>query len=198
VCLIIFVKSKGNHAFVAFLLSVFFTKPADAVVETKTPIPYPLGTLNLHYEVELVIAIGKDGVNIPAERASNHIFGFATGIDLTRRDLQSLAKAKGLPWDAAKGLDQGAPISSITRSTTINSSSKITLTVNGEEKQSGTLNQMIWTTEEIISQLSTKFRLRAGDLIFTGTPQGVGALKVGDHVKGEIDGLEDIEFTLVE
>jgi fumarylpyruvate hydrolase len=186
------------HYSLSHVRSVFFTKPADAVVPTKSSIPYPLGTSNLHYEVELVIAIGKDGVTIPVEEARNYIFGYAVGIDLTRRDLQSLAKEKGLPWDTAKALDQGAPISAITKGSSLDTSNKISLTVNGEEKQTGTLNQMIWTVEDIVSHLSNSFRLQPGDLIFTGTPKGVGPIVPGDHVKGMIGSLEDIEFTLSE
>ena len=177
---------------------VFFTKPSSAVVPTKSEISYPLATSNLHYEVELVIAIGKEGVQIPVSLAQSYVYGYAVGIDLTRRDLQSMAKDKGLPWDAAKALDQGAPISSITPTSTLPiQDANISLSVNGKEQQSGNLNQMIWSVPEIISELSQLFHLQAGDLIFTGTPHGVGPIVAGDHIKGMVDGLEDIEFTLI-
>ncbi|CAJ1935128.1 unnamed protein product [Cylindrotheca closterium] len=191
---------------------IFFTKPANAIVPTNTKIPYPLATTNLHYEVELVVAIGQEGVKIPIAKASDYIFGYATGIDLTRRDLQNLSKDKGLPWDTAKALDQGAPISAITPIRNISSggddddddsssfsldvTSKISLTVNGEPKQEGTLNQMIWTVEEVISHLSHMFTLQPGDLIYTGTPKGVGPIVAGDHVKAMIEGLETVEMAL--
>ena len=178
--------------------SVFFTKPADAVVPSQSKIPYPLGTDNLHYEVELVVAIGKAGVQIPLQEASQYIFGYAVGIDLTRRDLQNQSKEKGLPWDTAKALDQGAPISAITPNLALDVTSKISLTVNGTTKQEATLNQMIWTVEEVISHLSQLFELQPGDLIFTGTPQGVGPIVAGDHIVGTIDGLEAVELTLTE
>eukprot|EP00980_Cylindrotheca_fusiformis_P003379 scaffold751_cov87-Cylindrotheca_fusiformis.AAC.4 len=189
---------------------VFFTKPADTVVPTNSQIPYPLATSNLHYEVELVIAIDKAGVKISLEEANNHIFGYAVGIDLTRRDLQNLAKEHGMPWDTAKALDHGAPISAITTTTTttvksgssnldMSRNNKISLTVNGIEKQSATLNQMIWTVPEIIYHLSQNFHLQPGDLIFTGTPKGVGPVVPGDVIKGMIEGLDDnIEITMIE
>ncbi|CAJ1935385.1 unnamed protein product, partial [Cylindrotheca closterium] len=191
---------------------IFFTKPANVIVPTNTKIPYPLATTNLHYEVELVVAIGQEGAKIPIAKASDYIFGYATGIDLTRRDLQNLSKDKGLPWDTAKALDQGAPISAITpirnissggddddddsSSFSLDATSKISLTVNGEPKQEGTLNQMIWTVEEVISHLSHMFTLQPGDLIYTGTPKGVGPIVAGDHVKAMIEGLETVEMTL--
>lgn len=150
------------------------------------------------------MAIGKEGVKISMEDASQHIFGYAVGLDLTRRDLQSISKEKGLPWDTAKALDQGAPISAITpviggsSSFSLDTASKISLTVNGTPKQEGTLNQMIWTVEEVISHLSHMFQLQPGDLIFTGTPKGVGPIVAGDHIIGRVDGLEAVELTLTE
>lgn len=182
------------------------------MVPSQSKIPYPLATSSLHYEVELVVAIGKQGVKIPLDDASQYIFGYAVGIDLTRRDLQNLSKDKGLPWDTAKALDHGAPISAITPipsgtdgtdgtdSFSLDVTSKISLTMNndGTPKQDGTLNQMVWTVEEVISHLSHMFTLQPGDLIFTGTPKGVGPMVAGDSIKGMIDGLETVEVTLIE
>lgn len=174
----------------------FFTKPPDAVVSSHSSIPYPLNTSDLHYEVELVVAIGKEGVQISEPDANDYIFGFGVGIDLTRRDMQSKAKKSGSPWDTAKAFDQSAPIGCITPGKELDDSSKITLLVNGEARQSALLNQMIWSVPEIIAQLSISFRLLPGDLIFTGTPSGVGPITAGDHVKGMVEGLEDIEITI--
>jgi fumarylpyruvate hydrolase len=176
----------------------FFTKPADAVVPSQTQIPYPLNTSNLHYEVELVIAIGKAGVKIPADEAIDYIFGYGVGIDLTRRDMQAKAKEIGGPWDTAKAFDQSAPISAITQGTSsLDDAAEISLTVNGKVRQSGALNQMIWSIPEIIAQLSSNFRLLPGDLIFTGTPSGVGPVVAGDHIKGMVEGLEDVDITII-
>jgi fumarylpyruvate hydrolase len=179
----------------------FFTKPADAVVENGAKIPYPLYTSNLHYEVELVICIGKAGVHIQAQEAHHHIFGYAVGLDLTRRDLQAAAKQAGLPWDSSKAFDQSAPIGSIRQegaSSTLDfATSTIQLSVNGTLKQSATLNQMIWSVPDVIEQLSKQFHLQPGDLIFTGTPSGVGPLVAGDKVTGSIDGLETIEIEII-
>lgn len=176
----------------------FFTKPRDAVVPTGSKIPYALNTSNLHYEVELVVAIGKSGVQIPVHQANEYVFGYGVGIDLTRRDLQSHAKTTGGPWDAAKAFDESAPMGPIRKgSSLLSETSKIELFLNGNLRQSGTLNQMIWSVPEIIEQLSKSFRLEPGDLIFTGTPSGVGPLAVGDQIKGTIDGLEDIDIEIV-
>lgn len=167
-----------------------------------TNIKYPLATTNLHYEVELVIAIGKEGQQIPINNAKEYIFGYCVGIDLTKRDLQSISKKNGLPWEMSKSFHNSAPIGPITPICTddkvINNNNindtKISLTVNGIEKQYGTTKQMIWSITEIISELSNYFILKPGDLIYTGTPKGVGSITIGDHIVGKIDGLHDVEF----
>jgi fumarylpyruvate hydrolase len=189
----------------------FFCKPADAVVPTGTNIPYPSNTNNLHYEVELVVAIGKRvDVDVDSDSDSTNvedsIFGYAVGIDLTRRDLQTQAKESGSPWDCAKAFDQSAPIGAITTTNIMaaatafqpNANAKIELTVNDIVKQSATLHQMIWSVPEIIVQLSKNFQLVPGDLIFTGTPSGVGPIVAGDKVRGTIEGLEEVELAMVE
>ena len=175
----------------------FFTKPGDAIVVSGGAIPYPSETENLHHEIELVVAIGKDGSDIPETRVHDWIYGFAVGIDLTRRDLQAEAKQKGRPWDTAKGFDNSAPCSPITQLNEIPRRGKIWLEVNGEPRQSGDLADMIWSVPEIISSVSKLFQLSAGDLIFTGTPSGVGPLLRGDAARGGMDGLGEIEIDIV-
>lgn len=174
----------------------FFSKPADAVVETGARIPFPRATEELHHEVELVIALGKGGSDVAPEAAAALIFGCAVGVDLTRRDLQAIAKKAGRPWDMAKGFDQSAPIGPITPGLPP-ASSAITLDVDGERRQSGNLTDMIWSPTEIISALSTYVTLAPGDLIFTGTPSGVGRLLPGSGVVANIEGLDQLDFTLI-
>jgi fumarylpyruvate hydrolase len=182
----------------------FFGKPADAVVPSglsdDSSIPYPLATKNLHYEIELVVAIGRSGVKIAQADALSYVFGYAVGIDLTRRDLQQAAKDRRGPWDSAKGFDQSAPIGPISPASTVGhlSDSSIWLTVNGEKRQAGNLQQMTWTVPEVISMLSNEFHLQPGDLILTGTPSGVGPIVAGDTVRGGIDGLEEVTVKIVE
>lgn len=178
----------------------FFTKPHDAVVQPGETIPYPPATRNLHHEVELVVALGQGGADISERDAPGLIYGYAVGIDLTRRDLQAEAKAKGRPWDVAKGFDNSAPLSAIKRAPNgdVLKSGRIWLSVNDVVRQDGDLSDMIWSIPAIIAQLSTLYRLEAGDLIFTGTPAGVGALSVGDKVKAGIDGIGEICTTIVE
>lgn len=175
----------------------FFCKPADAV-SFSDEIIYPSATSNLHHEVEMVVALGKGGCDITVSNALEHVFGYAVGLDLTRRDLQNEAKSKGRPWDVSKGFDLSAPCSAIIPASLVGHPDKgeIWLTVNGEEKQSGRIEQMIWSVAEIISTLSGLFELRAGDLIFTGTPSGVGPLNVGDEVKVAVDGLTGMSLTV--
>jgi fumarylpyruvate hydrolase len=176
---------------------VFFTKPADAVMANDAAIPYPPRTSNLHHEIELVIAIGRGGRDIHKERALEHVFGYAVGNDLTRRDLQAASKQKGLPWDTSKGFDCSAPVSAIRPAAQGHlSRGRIWLAVNGQKRQEADLAEMIWTVPEMLAELSTLFELKPGDLVFTGTPAGVGALKPGDRIEGGIDGLEVLRNTI--
>lgn len=181
----------------------FFQKPADAVFpisEKETAeIPFPMMTDNLNHEIELVAAIGRGGKNIPVEEALSHVWGWAVGVDLTRRDLQAEAKAKGRPWTAAKSFDQSAPISSIrpVDKTVDTSAIGIWLYVNNQPVQKGNTNDMISNTAEVIAEISKYWELKAGDLIFTGTPGGVGKISKGDLVRGGCDGVGMIEFRLV-
>jgi fumarylpyruvate hydrolase len=171
---------------------VFFLKPADAIV-TDGGVAYPSGTQDLHHEIELVVALGADapaGVLDPAQ-ADALIFGYGIGLDLTRRDLQAAAKAKGLPWDIAKAFDQSAPISALLPAAEIGTLAPRTLSlrVNGQLRQQSTLDQLIWDPPEILHELSKLYALRAGDLIFMGTPAGVAALQPGDVCEGALDDL---------
>ena len=177
---------------------IFFTKPADAVVESGAAIAYPSLTSNLHHEVELVVAIGKGGAGIGARAGLDRVWGYAVGVDLTRRDLQNEAKKAGQPWDAAKGFDKSAPVGAIAPVSQVGAlkSARIWLSVNGALKQDANLEQMIWSVPEIIATLSHAWELCAGDLIFTGTPSGVGALQRGDAIAAEIAGLAPLHFTI--
>ncbi|MDE2407802.1 MAG: fumarylacetoacetate hydrolase family protein [Xanthomonadaceae bacterium] len=168
---------------------VFFMKPADAIV-TDGVVPYPPGTRNLHHEVELVVALGADapaGV-LPLADAQALVFGYGVGLDLTRRDLQAAAKAKGLPWDIGKGFDHSAPISSLLPAAAFGpvAAQSITLDINGQRRQASALDQLIWDVPDILHELSQLFALRAGDLVFMGTPAGVAALQPGDHFDARI------------
>ena len=166
----------------------FFSKPADAVVESGAAIPYASMTRDLHYEIELVAALHSGGAEISRETALAHVFGYAAGIDLTRRDLQKAARDAGKPWDLAKGFDQSAPLGPIRPASEIGhpKAGGIALSVNGAVRQQGDLSDMILDTAGIIAELSRYVRLEAGDLIFTGTPEGVGPLRPGDVAEGEI------------
>jgi fumarylpyruvate hydrolase len=175
----------------------FFAKPADAVAPPGARVPYPPATQDLHHEVELVVALGGGGADVPADAALSLVFGYAVGVDLTRRDLQSAAKAKGQPWDAAKGFDVSAPISAIRRGLATPPVGRIRLSVNGAVRQDAEVADMIWAVPEIIAEASRLWRLAAGDLIFTGTPEGVGALARGDRLEGEIEGVGALGFTIV-
>lgn len=175
---------------------IFFTKPADALVESGAAIAYAQNTSNLHFEVELVIAIGKGGREIAEAEALSHVFGYGVGVDLTRRDRQHEMKKAGAPWDIAKAFDQSAPISAIARGPHPRAG-RIWLSVNGAIKQDGDLAQMIWSVPEIIAALSRSWELRAGDLIYSGTPAGVGPLVAGDQVACGIDGLPELSFSIV-
>ena len=174
----------------------FFMKPADAVVPTGR-LPFPTQTRELHHEIELVVALGEGGRDIPVERALDHVFGYAVGLDMTRRDLQTAAKKAGRPWDMAKGFDQSAPTGSIRAVEDIGHPARgaVWLRINGEPRQEGDLDQQIWTVPETISYLSTLVTLRPGDLIMTGTPKGVGRVEPGDHLDGQIDGVGDLSVS---
>jgi len=177
----------------------FFSKPADAIVANGTPVPYPSRTANLHHEIELVVAIGTGGRDIPLDNALAHVYGYAVGLDFTRRDLQFAARDQGRPWDVSKGFDHSAPVSAIRPATEMGHPEQgaIWLEVNGENRQRANLSEMIWSVPEIVAELSTYFELQPGDLIFTGTPEGVGAVKRGDSLVGGIDGLETLRVTIV-
>jgi len=181
----------------------FFMKPADAVVVCPpgqtTPLPYPSLTGNLHHEVELVVAIGTGGKNIPVSQALQHIFGYAVGLDMTRRDLQADMKKQGRPWCIAKGFDHSAPIGPITPAAEVPGvhSAKIALSVNGAPRQHGATSDLIWNVAETIAQLSAAWELQPGDLIYTGTPAGVAAVVRGDHLQADIEGLTPIDLQVV-
>jgi fumarylpyruvate hydrolase len=176
----------------------FFMKPADAVLLAApgqtVAMPYPTLTSNLHHEIELVVAIGVGGSNIKAADAGKHIFGYAVGLDMTRRDLQNDMKKQGRPWCIGKGFDHSAPTGAITPAAQVPdiASAAIHLQVNGHDRQRSTISKLIWNIAETIEQLSAAWTLQPGDLIFTGTPEGVGAVVRGDTLVGSIDGLQSI------
>src|SRR6185312_14627691 len=166
----------------------FFAKPADAIVPPGRDAAYPPKTANLHHEIELVVALKSGGKDVPVEKALDLVFGYAAGVDLTRRDLQNAARDKGQPWDASKGFDDSAPISAIKPWTGPAPQGRIRLAVNGEPRQDASLADMIWAVPEIIAEASKLWTLAPGDLIYTGTPEGVGPLVRGDAVAGEVEG----------
>jgi fumarylpyruvate hydrolase len=172
----------------------YFSKPPDAVVASGSRLAFPSRTRELHHEVELVVALGGGGRGLAAEDAPSLIFGHAVGIDLTRRDLQAVAKKSGRPWDMAKGFDHSAPVGALTRGPPP-ASAPISLSVNGQVRQSADLDGMIWKVPEVIAVLSTYVALAPGDLIFTGTPSGVGPIAPGDTVRGCIGSLDPIEVS---
>ena len=176
----------------------FFAKPADAVVADGGTVPYPPATRNLHHEVELVVAIAKGGADIPVESALEHVYGYAVGLDMTRRDLQNAAKKEGKPWDMGKGFDRSAPCGAIRRAADIGHPDKgaVRLTVNGELRQEGDLNDLIWSVSETISYLSGLVELKPGDLIFTGTPEGVGPVVKGDRLEASVEGVGTLTVTI--
>jgi fumarylpyruvate hydrolase len=173
----------------------FFMKPAVAVVPGGGSLPFPVATDDLHHEVELVVAMSGGGADIALDDALSHVFGYAVGLDMTRRDLQAQAKEMGRPWDMGKGFDRSAPVGSLVRAETAGhpDAGAIWLRVNGELRQDGDLAQQIWKVPETIATLSTLVELRPGDLIMTGTPAGVGRVVPGDRLHGHIDGLGDLE-----
>lgn len=181
----------------------FFCKPADAIVNVAPgsvgEFPYPPETKNCHYEMELVAAIGKGGKNIPVAQANDHIYGYALGLDMTRRDLQIEMRKIGRPWDLGKGFDHAAPIGPVHPVSDVGHPTRgaIWLKVNGQSKQHGDIGAMIWSIPETIAYLSKYFELYPGDLIFTGTPEGVGAIVPGDVMVGGVDGLGELHVKVV-
>ena len=176
---------------------LFFSKPADAAC-TASRVPWPPMTSDLHHEVELVVALAHGGRNLSPDEARSTVFGYAVGVDLTRRDLQAEAKKKGRPWTTAKGFDHSAPITSIHPVTETGHPvrSTISLSVNGEQRQSGDIADMTWSVPEIIAELSRYFELKPGDLVFTGTPAGVAALQPGDRVHAAVDAVGELIFEM--
>lgn len=177
----------------------FFLKPADAVVDSGASVPYPPETSNLHHEIELVVAIGRGGANIPAERALDHVFGYGVGLDMTRRDLQLQARELGRPWDWGKGFDQSAPIAPLRRVEEVGhpASGRIWLAVDGQVKQDSDISKLIWPVPDVIAIASRSMELRPGDLIMTGTPEGVGPVGRGQTMTGGIEGLGEIRIVMV-
>ena len=177
----------------------FFQKPADAILENGGEFPYPPQSEKTHHEIELVVAIGTGGKEIKAENALDHVYGYTVGIDMTRRDLQGVAKEMRRPWEAGKSFDRAAPCSAIVPAADIGhpDSGRIWLAVNDEIRQDGDLAQQIWNVSESIAHLTKLFELVPGDLIMTGTPAGVGSFNPGDKVTGGIDGIADIAVSVV-
>lgn len=180
----------------------YFTKAPSAIVHSGATVPYPTGTENYHYEMELVFVIGKPAFRVSVEDAMEHVFGYATGLDMTRRDLQLVAREKGRPWDLGKDFEKSAVISAITPSADFATShdamasKRITLQVDGETRQESELANLIWKVPEIVSHLSGFYHLAPGDVIYTGTPAGVGAVQTGAVIHGEVDGLEPVDLTI--
>jgi fumarylpyruvate hydrolase len=177
---------------------VIFMKPSDAIVNNGGEIPYPVFTSNFHYECELVVALKSGGYNIPESEASNHIYGYAVGLDMTRRDHQANALANGLPWEITKSFDHSAPIGPITPASAsgILTSGSVRLKVNGVVKQDADISLMIWKVDEIIAKLSEQHRLMPGDIIMTGTPAGVGAVVTGDVLECSMDGVAPMQVRI--
>jgi fumarylpyruvate hydrolase len=172
----------------------FFMKAANSVVPSGSTIAYPVGTKDVHHEIEMVVAIGKGGKNIPVEKALEHVWGYAVGLDMTRRDIQGEAKKMGRPWEMGKSFDESAPVSALRPASAIGHPAKgaIWLKVNGQVKQQGDLAMQIWSVPEQINYLSNLITLQPGDLIFSGTPAGVGPVKAGDKLEGHVDGVGEL------
>ncbi len=172
----------------------FFSKPPNAVVPSGSELDFPVATSDLHHEIELVVALGSGGRDVPADRALDLVHSYGVGLDMTRRDMQGIAKKAGRPWDMAKGFDDSAPCSALRLASEIGhpDTGEIWLDINGERRQQGDLAQQIWTVPEALAYLSTLVALRAGDLLMTGTPAGVGAVQPGDRLAGHIDGVGDL------
>ena len=177
----------------------FFQKNPDNLVPGGGEFPYPPATADVHHEVELVVALGDGGIDLPVDRTLDHVFGYAVGLDMTRRDLQGEAKKAGRPWEVGKAFEHSAPCSEIVPAAEIGHPERgaVDLTINGEPRQQGDLDQLIWKVPEVVSHLSGLFTLRAGDLIFTGTPSGVGPVARGDRLHGRIEGVGELAVTVV-
>jgi len=175
----------------------FFMKPANAIVPNNSTIPFPQATKDLHHEIELVVALSKGGAEIPVEKALDHVWGYCVGLDMTRRDLQGEAKKMGRPWEMGKSFDNSAPCTALVPASKSGHPSKgaIWLKVNGTVKQKGDLAELIWNIPETISYLSGLITLQPGDLIYSGTPAGVGPVKPGDQLEGHVDGFADLTIT---
>jgi fumarylpyruvate hydrolase len=176
----------------------FFLKPADTVVDDGMTVPYPPETKNFHYEIELIVAIGQGGTNIPVERALDYVWGYGVGIDLTRRDLQLQAREQGRPWDWGKGFDLSAPIAQLRPVSEVGhpKAGRIWIAVDGAVKQDSDISKLIWPVADIISICSHSMALKPGDLIMTGTPEGVGPVQRGEVMTGGIDGLGEIRIAV--
>jgi fumarylpyruvate hydrolase len=177
----------------------FFMKPANSIVADGKDMQYPNLSNDVHHEIEMVVAIGKGGANISADKALEHVYGYGVGLDMTRRDLQGEAKKMGRPWDTGKAFDQSAPCAAITPAAQFGHPNKgtVKLLVNGEVRQEGDLNQLIWNVPDTIAYLSTLFTLEPGDLIMSGTPAGVGPVKKGDVLEGSVEGLTPLKIKIV-
>jgi fumarylpyruvate hydrolase len=191
-------KEMGAQA-VSRANPVFFMKPADAIVAAGGNVPYPSATRELHHEVEMVVALARGGRDIDPEAALDCVFGYGVGLDLTRRDLQAAMKEKGLPWDVAKGFDASAPVSALRAASECGhpTHARLSLSVNGVVRQDTDIADMIFAVPEIIAELSKLFELKAGDLIFTGTPAGVGPLQRGDAFLAALQGIATLEGRIV-
>lgn len=178
---------------------LFFCKPADALVTDGADVPFPQATADLHHEVEMVVALGAGGHDLSPEAADALVWGYGVGLDLTRRDLQAVAKAKSHPWDVAKAFDHSAPMSALVPATaaTVDANTVLQLDVNGERRQHTTLGEMVHSVSEILAALSRLFELKAGDLVFTGTPAGVAALQRGDRFHAELVGVATLDGRVV-
>jgi fumarylpyruvate hydrolase len=176
----------------------YFMKSSSCIVASGSTVPYPPGTNNYHHEMEFVVAIGKAAFRVTAEDAGESIYGYACGLDMTRRDLQLNARDKGRPWDLGKNFESSAVISDIVAASETGpvDSGEISLFVNGDVRQEGNIDDLIWSVPELIADLSTYYHLRQGDLIYTGTPAGVGPVQAGDHITGSIEGVGEIALTI--
>ena len=188
----------GNPVDKATMKPFYFTKSPSALVDSGATVPYPCGTANYHYEMELVVAIGAHGFRLAEADAPRMIFGYAAGLDMTRRDLQLVAREQGRPWDLGKDFEKSAVCTPIlpVGDLGVLTGGAITLQVNGETKQSAALAQLIWNIPELLADLSKFYHLEPGDLIYTGTPEGVGPVKPGDRISGHIDGVGDVTLNV--